>query len=95
MQCSDILGKVVGLIVLPQLTFKVKRFYRDQIRTIVGRESSIFGYCFWARYYSLYIVINISVWNSFLGFQKGLALRPSSNGLEVINILVKVTRIPK
>ena len=95
MQFSDNHNKAVGLIVMPQLTSKVKRFYRDQIRTIVGRESSNFARCFWARYYSLYIVINISVWNSFSGFQKGLALRPSSNGLEVINILVKVTRIPK
>ena len=31
---SDIRDKAVGLIVLPQLTSKVKQFYPDQIRTI-------------------------------------------------------------
>ena len=34
MQSSDTHIKAVALIVLPQLTWKVKRFYRDQIRTI-------------------------------------------------------------
>ena len=34
MQFIDIRNKAVGLIFLPQLTSKVKRFYRDQIRTI-------------------------------------------------------------
>ena len=33
MQSSDIRHKNVGIAVLPQLTSKVKRFYRDQIRT--------------------------------------------------------------
>ena len=85
----------VGLIVLPHLTQKVKRFYRDQIWTIVGRKPSIFALRFWARYYSQNLAINNSVMHSFSGFQKGLALLPSSNGSEVINLLVKVTRTPK
>ena len=34
MQFIDIRNEAVGLIVLPQLTSKVKRFYREQIRTI-------------------------------------------------------------
>ena len=34
MQFSDIRNKVVDLILLQQLTSKVKQFYRDQIRTI-------------------------------------------------------------
>ena len=33
MQSSDIRHKNVGITVLPQLTSKVKRFYRDQIQT--------------------------------------------------------------
>ena len=31
---SDTRHKNVGLIILPQFTSKVKRFYRDKIRTI-------------------------------------------------------------
>ena len=50
MQFSDIRNKAVVLIVLPQLTSKFKQFYRDQIRTIVGRKSSIFARCFWEKY---------------------------------------------
>ena len=34
MQFIDIRNEAMGLIVLPQLTSKVKRFYREQIRTI-------------------------------------------------------------
>ena len=34
MQFSDIRNEAMGLIVLPQMTSKVKRFYREQIRTI-------------------------------------------------------------
>ena len=37
--------------------------------------------------------MTISVWHSFSGFQKGLALLPSSNGSEVITVLMRVTRI--
>ena len=33
------------------------------------------------------------MWHSFSGFQKGLALLPSSNGSEVITVLMRVTRI--
>ena len=95
MQFIDIRNKSLGLIYLPQFTSKVKRFYRDQIWIIVGRKPSIFARRFWARYYSYNLAINISVWHSFSGFQKGLVLLPSSNGSEVIKVLVKVTRIPK
>ena len=77
MQFSAIRNKAIGLIIRSQLTSKVKRFYRDQIWTIVGRKPSIFARRFWA----------------FSGFQKGLALLPSSNGSEVINFAVKITRI--
>ena len=93
MQFIDIRKNDVGLIFLPQFTTKVNRFYRDQIVTIVGQKSSIFARSFWVRCYRQDPAINISVWHSFSGFQKGLALLPSSNGSEVINFAVKITRI--
>ena len=52
MQFSDIRKKAVGLTLFPQLTSKVNRFYRDQIRSIVGRKLSIFARSFWVIYYS-------------------------------------------
>ena len=89
MQFIDIRNEAMGLIVLPKLTSKVKRFYRDQIRSFVGRKLSIFARSFWVKYYSWDSAFNIFVLHFFSGFQKGLALLPRSNGSEVINFAVK------
>ena len=86
MQFSDIRNKAIGLIVWSQLTSKVKRFIAIKFGLLSAKNRP-----------SLYAVfgrgINISVQHFFSGFQKGLALLPSSNGSEVITVLMRVTRI--
>ena len=72
MQFSDIRNKSVGLFVLPQLTSKVKQFYRAQIWTTVGQKSSICARCFTVRILLLTFLYGIPfqdskmVWHCFL-----------------------------
>ena len=66
---------------------------RAQRRTIFRGKQLNFTRSSWAKNYSQDDVIVILVWHSFSGFQKGLTLRPSSNGSKVISILVKVARL--
>ena len=94
---SGIFGNL-RTIVFNWFISKASRIYdfsknRAQSWTIFRGKQLIFPRSSWAKYYSQDDVIVILVWHSFSGFQKGLTLRSSSNGSQVISILVKVARL--